>query len=389
MPTADTLIRSVLAVPLNVPVNIDVAGARQRTHLSCCLVCIETAGGLIGYGFTAITEEEVVATIIREVVAPSLIGQDALAHEAIWERLFWLLAPRGQSGYASHAIAAIDVALWDLKGKSLGQPIWRLLGGARAKVPVYATFGFGFFDRDQLAEAARLWHAQGYTRLKMTVGNHALARRDEPRPVDAVIAEDIRRIRAVRDAVGDDVSLYVDANCGLDAISATRLAGEMEALGVAGFEEPVKDNDCLQLAQLRQRTRIPLSAGQNEGHAWRFRDFLLHQSLDTVQPNVVITGGYTQCIGIAKMAAAFNVAVSNGGAWAPFNMHLHAGLAHGGLVEQHYVASLVLEAIYDGLPTPQQGQINLPDAPGLGFAPNADRVRELAKLPLSRGTGKA
>ena len=140
MPTADTLIRSVLAVPLNVPVIIDLAGARQRSHLSCCLVCIETAGGLIGYGFTAITEEEVVATIIREVVAPSLIGQDALAHEAIWERLYWLLAPRGQSGYASHAIAAIDVALWDLKGKSLGLPICRLVA------PCIAGARSGHFD---------------------------------------------------------------------------------------------------------------------------------------------------------------------------------------------------------------------------------------------------
>ena len=109
--------------------------------------------------------------------------------------------PRGQTGYAAHALAAIDVALWDIKGKALNQPVWRLLGGAHPRVPVYATFGFGFFDREQLAAAAKLWVAQGFKRLKMTVGNEALRHRDQ-RPVMEVIREDAARVRAVREAVG-------------------------------------------------------------------------------------------------------------------------------------------------------------------------------------------
>ena len=107
---------------------------------------VETDDGLTGHGFTAITEEEVIARIIDAVAAPAILGEDPLAHERILDKLYWTLMPRGQTGYAAHALAAIDVALWDLKGKALGQPVWRLLGGARPRVPVYATFGFGFFE---------------------------------------------------------------------------------------------------------------------------------------------------------------------------------------------------------------------------------------------------
>jgi L-alanine-DL-glutamate epimerase-like enolase superfamily enzyme len=104
---------------------------------------------------------------------------------------------------------------------------------------------------------------------------------------------------------------------------------------------------------------------------------------------VVISGGFTQCLRIAGLASAYNLPMANGGAWAHFNNHLHAGLAHGGLVEYHYPAVKVCEAIYGPLPAPVAGWLELPEAPGLGIVPDADRVRELAKLPLSGGKGKA
>lgn len=382
-------ITRVVATPLNIPVKVDLAGVRKETALSACLVQIETDRGLVGHGFTAITEEEVIGAIVNEIAAPALIGADALAHERIWDQLYWLLAPRGQTGYASHAIAAIDIALWDLKGKALGQPLWRLLGGARDRVPLYATFGFGFLDREQLAAAAKHWQARGFTRLKMTVGNHALARRDEPRPLLDVIREDVARVRAVREAVGADVQLYIDANCSLDPYHAAKLAGWLEPLDIAFFEEPLTQNDVPLMADLRRRTRIPLACGQNEGLGFRFRDMLIAQAVDYVQPNVAITGGFTQCAKIAGMAAAFNVPIANGGAWPFHNMHLHAGLANGFLVEYHMVAVLMCEAMFDGLPVANDGWLALSEAPGLGFEPNAERVRELAKLPTSRGRGKA
>jgi L-alanine-DL-glutamate epimerase-like enolase superfamily enzyme len=111
--------------------------------------------------------------------------------------------------------------------------------------------------------------------------------------------------------------------------------------------------------------------------------------VDIIQPNVVIGGGYTQCVRIAALASAFNLPMANGGAWAHHNMHLHAGLANGGLVEYHIAAVKVCEAIYGPLPAPVDGWLELPEAPGLGFEPGKDRIAELAKLPTSRGKGKA
>ena len=381
-------ITRIQATPLNVPVEIDILGLRRSSSLSVCMVEIETDTGLVGHGITGITEEEVIASTVNEIAAPALIGDDPLATEAVWEKLYWLLSPRGQTGYASHAIAAIDIALWDIKGKALGLPVWRLLGGARSKVPVYATFGFSMFDREQLAAAAKLWISQGYRSLKMVVGHQALARRDSPRPLSEVIAEDEMRIRAVREAVGPGIPLYIDANCSLDHFHAVELARRVEDCGIAFFEEPITQNDARMMADMRRRTRIPLACGQNEGLAFRFRDLLLEESVDVLQPNVVISGGYTQCARIAGMAQAFNVGLANGGAWAPWNMHLHAGLAYGGLVEQHYVATLVAEQLFDGLPRPVDGWLTLPETPGLGFSPRADAIREIARRPTSHGAGK-
>jgi L-alanine-DL-glutamate epimerase-like enolase superfamily enzyme len=382
-------ISSVRATPLHLPVSVTISGRTKSTSLSLCLVDVELDDGRVGTGMTAITEEEVIASIVNDVASHALVGMDALRHEQIWDRLYWLLSPRGQSGYASHAIAAIDLALWDLKGQILGQPCWRLLGGARSQVPVYATFGFAFFERDELAEAARSWVDRGFRRLKMTVGHHALERRDEPRPLADVIAEDVKRIEAVRDAVGPDVQIYIDANCSLDYFHAVSLAQRIEHLGVTFFEEPVSQNDIPNMVKLRAKTRIPLAAGQNEGLASRFRDMLVAQAVDVVQPNACISGGFTQCLRIAGMAAAFNTQFANGGAWPHHNMHLHAGLANGSLIEYHSMAVECCKLVFDDLPEPRNGMLTLPEAPGLGFKPNRERVAELARRPGSRGAGKA
>jgi L-rhamnonate dehydratase len=371
-------IAKVTATPVHVPIKVALVGAERQASMAACLVEIETDTGIVGHGFTSITEEDVIARAIDAVAGPAIIGDDPLAHERVWDKLYWELMPRGQTGYAAHALAAIDVALWDIKGKAFGQPIWRLLGGARARVPVYSTFGFDFFDREQLAAAAKLWVKRGFTRLKMTVGNNALRRRNE-RPLMDLIREDEARVRAVREAVGMDVELFVDGNCNLDLYHAQKLAEMIKPYRISFFEEPLTQNDAAQMAQLRKQAGIPLACGQNEGLAFRFRDLLLREAIDYAQPNVVITGGFTQCVRIAGMAAAFNVPIANGGAWQYHNMHLQAGVANGSLVEIHYLAEELYRRLYDGLPTAENGWLTLPEAPGLGFTPRADAVKEHAK----------
>ena len=372
-------IAKITATAVNVPLNITLVGASRPATMSGCLVDVETDTGLVGHGFTSITDAGVIAHIIEEVAAPAIIGDDPLAHERIWDKLYWTTLPRGQTGYGAHALAAIDVALWDLKGKALGQPVWRLLGGARERVPVYVTFGFHFFDRDELAEAAKFWVANGFRRLKMTVAHEGLARRDA-KPLIELIRADAARVRAVRAAVGPDVELFIDANCSLDLYHALRLVEMIRECDIAFFEEPITQNDALLMAQLRKQGGIRLACGQNEGLSFRFRDLLLNEAVDYVQPNVVITGGYTQCAKIAGMAASFNIPIANGGAWAFHNMHLQAGLANGTLIEHHYLAGEFCRRIYKNLPMPEAGWLTLPQTPGLGFEPDRDALRELAKV---------
>jgi L-alanine-DL-glutamate epimerase-like enolase superfamily enzyme len=373
-------IARVAATALHVPLQISLPGIERKTVLEACYVEVETDTGIRGHGLAGITRETVIAEIVNGVIAPAIKGDDPLANELICDKLYWMLTPRGQTGFGTQAAAAVDTALWDIKAKALGQPLWRLLGGARARVPLYATFGFNFFDREQLAAAARLWVAQGYRRLKMVVGHEALRRR-ERRPLMEVIREDAARVRAVRDAVGPDIELYIDANCSLDLDHATRLVELIKPCGISFFEEPITQNDALQMAQLRRATGMALACGQNEGLIYRFRDLLLKEAVDYVHPNVVSGVGFTQGIKVAGLAAAFNVPMANGGAWPYHNMHLQAGLANGGLVEMHYLAIELCKKIYRGLPEPNDGWLTLPEVPGLGFEPDLDAIRELAKSP--------
>lgn len=364
---------------LSVPVDIEVPGVgRHRETIGCCVVQVDTDQGVSGHGLTGITHEAVVRTIVDRVLKPALIGTDALCHEARWDQMYWLLSSRGQTGYAHHAIAAVDIALWDIKGKHLAQPIWRLLGGARSSVPTYATFGFDFLERDALASAARTLVEEGQHHLKMVVGHRALQRRDDGRDPLGVIREDARRVKAVREAIGEAPSVYVDANCSLDAWHAEELARSIRDLGISFFEEPVTQNDAAAMAGLRSRCGIPLACGQNDGLAHRFRDWLVAGSVDFLQPNVVISGGYTQCARIAGLASAFNVPVTNGGAFPLHNMHLQAGVANGTKVEWHLPVVALMRTLYGRIPEPVQGRLALPEAPGLGFDLDLEAVREFA-----------
>ncbi len=360
-------ITSIRAYALNVTVQLDITDDIKTAGQQVCVVEIDTDEGITGHGLSAIGPALPIKAAVLSVAAPELVGSDPLRHEEIWDKLYWLLVPRGQSGVGMHAIAALDIALWDIKGKAFGQPVWRLLGGARNKCPVYATFGFGFYQAEELAEAAARWQAKGFSRLKMTVGNQALSRRDEPRLLTDVIMDDAKRVEIVRKAVGRGAELFIDANCSLDLYHARQLCQMIEPFDIEFFEEPVTQNDIRQMAELRSQTTIRLACGQNEGQAYRFRDMMIAGAVDIIQPNVAITGGFTQCQKIAALANSFNISVDNGGAWPFFNQHLQAGLSNGGLVEYHYSSVEVCKHIYIGLPEPEQGWLTMTETPGLGF----------------------
>jgi len=347
-------------VPIRVPLR------EQSLLWGAVCVRVETDAGISGFGLTGHNYRFAVRECINREIAPLLVGRDPLPTERHWYDLYSRLNPRAQTGAWSSAVSAVDIALWDIKGKVFSQPVWRLLGGYSQTVPAYVTFGLMEYSREELVEAAKHFVAQGHDKLKMVV---AVKQATDP-------AEDAARVRVVREAVGDKVELIVDANYMFAYPEALELCKRIEPYHIKWFEEPVYGNDARLLASLRRHTSIPISAGQNEGHKWRILELLLHEAVDIVQPNVVFVGGFTEALKVAAMAQAFNLPVANGGGWPHLNAHLMAGVANGYRVEFHVPMWAASEQIFRNPPRPDRGTVTLPDIPGLGLQPNDDVLRD-------------
>jgi L-rhamnonate dehydratase len=367
----------VTATAISTRDTFDYGGVRKPSRGGGTYVEVETAGGVVGHGITTLIDAGGVAALVNQIAARAVIGENALDNAAIWQKLYWILSPRGQTGFSGHVMSAIDIALWDIKGKAVGLPIATLLGGARPKVPVYVTFGPAFLNRDELAAVAKAMVGDGYTGLKMVVGNNALQNRDS-RPLEDVVREDIARVKAVREAIGPGPQLFIDGNCSFDLPSAERLVNAVKEYDIQFFEEPITQNDVILMAELRQRTGVRLAAGQNEALSFRFRDMLLHEAIDYAQPNVMVGGGYTQSVKIAGMADAFNIGIECGGAGPLQNMHLHAAVSNGGHCEWHLPWMLMNKKIYKNMPEPVHGVLTVPAAPGLGFEADPAAIKEYA-----------
>lgn len=351
---------TVHRVPVRVPL------INEPIDREIVFVRLETDQGVTGFGMTSQILRFSVKEFINRELAPFLRGRNALDTEQLWNDMYTRFNQRGTSGAVQMGISAVDIALWDAKGKFLNQPVWRLLGGYSAKVPAYITFGLPEYDRDQLVEVATTLVREGQDKLKMVVAHHGA--QDVP--------EDVQRVRVVREAVGDGIDLMVDANQLLDYTTARQACRLLEPYNLRWFEEPIYANDVQQLAELRRHTSIPISAGQNEGHKIRHRDLIVGGAVDIVQPNVVYCGGYTEGRKIAHLAQSFSLSIANGGGWPHHNAHLHAAVWNGWRVEFHYVMWMVGEAIFNDAPKPEKGWVTLSERPGLGMEPKEDALKE-------------
>ena len=357
-------ISSVKATVHDVPVKVPLLERTLKTQF--VFVEVSTDEGVTGYGLTGNLQAFGVREFINRQLAPFLKGKNALETEARWQEMFLTFNPRYQTGAWSSAVSAVDIALWDIKGKHYKEPVWRLLGGAKKKVPAYITFGLLEFDREQLVEMARRFRAEGQDKFKMVVAiNHA----ENP-------AEDAARVKAVREAIGDKADLMIDGNYLFSINRALELAKHVEPYNLTWFEEPLYGNDARLLAQLRQRCSVPISAGQNEGSRYRYLELLQHGAIDILQPNVCYVGGYTEGMKVAAMAQAFNILVADGGGWPHHNMHFQAAVSNGWRVEFHYLMWKVGETIYKNTPKPEKGFVTLTEEPGLGLEPNREALEE-------------
>lgn len=330
------------------------------------LVEIETEDGLTGWG-EAYGPARLTAPAV-ELLRDALIGEDANGTETIWQRLYSNWRDHGQKGILIEAISAIDIALWDIRGKAAGLPAHRLLGGPiRTSVRAYAT---GLYRRQRddhenyLREEAAQYIAQGYHAVKLKIGFDT--------------DHDARMTGAVRAEIGD-AGLMVDANHAWDASAAIRYARQVEAYDVAWFEEPVPPEDIAGYLQVKNSTSIPIAGGECEYTRMGHRELLTRRAVDILQPDICAAGGLSECKKIADMAWAFGVRyvphVWGTGIGIAASLQLLAVLPHSAValtsvepvLEFDQTEHPIRQAILQTPLLAENGVVAIPQGPGLGI----------------------
>jgi D-galactarolactone cycloisomerase len=290
-----------LKSPLETPFAFSQGWVRSR---GATIVEVLTDEGLVGWGEAlcqGLQPPEITAAAIRSTLAPLVVGADPLDVEPLWQRMYMGTRDFGMAGAVIAAISGVDIALWDIAGKALGQPVWRLLGGAfRDRVRVYAT-GFyrirGQGEAARLAEEAARRAAEGITAMKVKLGFG--------------IADDITVMDSVGTAVADrGVTLMVDSNHAYGAADAIRLGRALERHNLRWYEEPVAAEDLAGYREVRSALGIPIAGGENAFTAYGFRRLFEHRAVDIAQPDVCAAGGFTACRHIAALAFAHGVQVN-------------------------------------------------------------------------------
>lgn len=357
----------VATTQLHVP---DVPGIQDATirhrvpGRGAVFVHVRTDEGLEGLGVGQTGTRE----LIEKTLKALLVGQDPLCHEKLWDDMFWRVRGFGRKGLAFCAISAVDIALWDLKAKAFGVPLYRLLGPYTDTVPIYGSGGWTDFTEAELIAEQTSYVERGIPRVKLKVA----------KDFGQAEAEDVRRLAAVRRALGDGVEIYVDANNGYYAKQAIRMARRLEDYEVGWFEEPVLADDVAGLAAIARAIDLPVATGEHEYTKYGFKELITQGGADIVQPDVGRVGGITEWLKVAHLAHAFNLPVAP---HAVQLVHLHLACATPNLkvVEYLGVAEQADRIWYTEFPEPKEGRWSpYPDRPGLGLQLDPTAVRRYA-----------
>lgn len=351
-------IRKIDVHLVSYPITGGFADATRKVEtIGFLLVRVTTDQGLEGVG---VTYHEVGGEATRDLIlrnmAPKLIGRDPLESEAIWQEFFHYLRGVGRKGLMYCALSAIDIALWDLKGKIAGLPVYKLLGGNLTKVPVYASGGWTSYSDEELVAEMKGMVARGFKTIKFKVGFDG----------GRAINRDVVRVRKVREAVGSDIRILVDANNCFDAATAVQLANRIREFDIALFEEPVFADDIPGLARFKRGTDIPLATGEHEYTKFGVRDLLLAEAADIVQVDGARAGGYTEMLKCAALTQAWNVKFAP---HAMENVHLHlvAAVPNALFLERLLMFEEITGKVFKDAPAPIDGFMHVPDRPGLAL----------------------
>ena len=350
-----------------------------RVYTDDGIVGIGEAHGA-GMGFPGIYRETAdgaieaagASNLVVEVLKPLLVGEDPLDNERLWEKMFRL---NHQVGWASAgwgrpqvltAIAGVDIALWDIKGKAANLPVYKLLGGARNTVPCYVTGGYYQDGKtvSDLVHECETYADMGYRAIKLKIGHVS-------------VEEDVERVRAVRESLGPDMDLMLDVNEGYDVPTAIRAARLLEPYEIRWLEEPVHWYDRIEgLGKVAESTTIPIASGENAQHRWDARDLINRGGVKVMQFDCTRNSGITECLKIAGMCAMNNVRL------APHHDpqvhgHLVAGLEVGEIVETFPTADRdpIWEELFTVRPEIRNSEMTLLDRPGWGIELDEDALR--------------
>jgi L-alanine-DL-glutamate epimerase-like enolase superfamily enzyme len=350
---------NVLRVPVERPY---VAGGRTVDANWHVLARVTTGDGVQGIGYVVYPRPDLMTAIAQAAreLGEHLVGMSVLEPEAAWNALArrgdWV----GPGGFLHIALAPLDIALWDAAGKTLGQPLHRLLGGYRDRLPCYASDGLWYsLTPEELATTARRHVDRGFGAVKLRLGK-------EPAP-----AAEVRRVLAVREAVGPDVTIMVDATESWTLTEARRTGRALQDAGIAWLEDPVHHLDLAGLAELRRALDVPITGGEHLYHLDAFRTLLEARAVDVVILDLARVGGITPWRKIAALAQSHRVPVC-GHVVPEIQIHLLTSIPNGHLVE--YVPRS--EGILEAMPRLESGHLVAPQAPGLGLKLDEAAVRK-------------
>ena len=336
------------------------------------LVEIFTDAGLVGLGNAALSPL-VTKACIDHYLKPLLLGSDPWDIEYLWQQMYRRTMAFGRKGVGMTAISAVDIALWDLLGKSAKQPVYRLLGGrTKKRIPVYASRLYSM-PLDELRGEAQRYLDQGYKAMKLRFGWG---------PVDGAegMQKNVALVRTVREVIGDGVDLMADAYMGWTLDYAKRMLPLLEPFHLRWLEEPVIPDDTRGYKELKAYGRIPIAGGEHEFTAFGFRDLLEANALDYIQFDTNRVGGISQARKISAMAEAYQVPVIPH-AGQMHNFHVVMASLNSPMAEffpkvDVEVGNELFWYIFDGEPEPVDGYIDLDeDKPGLGLTVNEESLK--------------